>query len=353
MRVIQPARTPDWFLKSYDYKCQAEDKAAWQAIVRNTVVRGSDLWSGNSIEDSEYYQNCLQPTRIRYIAAAPLTAPLFAGYPGALYVCRTSDQGDFSNAELDVLARSARSADEILARQLENRTDKAAMEQEFWAHRAPIRYWIFNASGEQVLPKGDSGLESHLEQELRKKAKFVIDQGKKKNFEADRILVPDEWGDLWVFRGVYYPSFPVIGSGAHALFTLQPQPEEWVSVRPSDVAADPELVRLLPSMRFMHQDFAKCPGLGEIARKAHLSPFHFHRRFSMLVGQTPKHFMMSSQIKQAKRMLLARKRELAVLATDCGFAHQSHFTSRFKQTTGLTPTRWRRMIEQLHPRRPR
>ena len=29
------------------------------------------------------------------------------------------------------------------------------------------------------------------------------------------------------------------------------------------------------------------------------------------------------------------------IAKDCGFAHQSHFTSRFKQAAGITPTRWR------------
>jgi AraC family transcriptional regulator len=37
---------------------------------------------------------------------------------------------------------------------------------------------------------------------------------------------------------------------------------------------------------------------------------------------------------------------LAEIATACGFAHQSHFTSRFKQATGLTPTRWRRFAQE-------
>ena len=49
---------------------------------------------------------------------------------------------------------------------------------------------------------------------------------------------------------------------------------------------------------------------------------------------------------KAKRELLAREKDLAQIATDCGFAHQSHFTSRFKQATGLTPTRWRRMMTE-------
>jgi AraC family transcriptional regulator len=54
--------------------------------------------------------------------------------------------------------------------------------------------------------------------------------------------------------------------------------------------------------------------------------------------------MLECQIHAAKTHLLSRTKDLADIAKDCGFAHQSHFTSRFKQATGLTPTRWRRMM---------
>ena len=43
------------------------------------------------------------------------------------------------------------------------------------------------------------------------------------------------------------------------------------------------------------------------------------------------------------RQLLSGEKELVQIARECGFAHQSHFTSRFKQATGFTPTRWRKM----------
>ena len=47
-----------------------------------------------------------------------------------------------------------------------------------------------------------------------------------------------------------------------------------------------------------------------------------------------------------KTELLAGQKELVDIAKNCGFAHQSHFTSRFKQATGLTPTRWRRSAQE-------
>ena len=98
-----------------------------------------------------------------------------------------------------------------------------------------------------------------------------------------------------------------------------------------------------PLANFLHKN----PTLDDIARKAHLSPFHFHRRFTDLIGQTPKHFLLGCQIHEAKRGLVSRRRELTQIASDTGFAHQSHFTSRFKQATGLTPTRWRRLAAEI------
>ena len=64
------------------------------------------------------------------------------------------------------------------------------------------------------------------------------------------------------------------------------------------------------------------------------------------LGLTPKHFLLEGQIHEAKLQLMARQKDLRKIATDCGFAHQSHFTSRFKQATGLTPTRWRRLATE-------
>jgi len=114
-------------------------------------------------------------------------------------------------------------------------------------------------------------------------------------------------------------------------------------LRSEDFDADQELSRLVPALKFMQQEFHRGPTLQEIAKTVHLSPFHFHRRFTELLGITPKHFLLDCQIEQAKEQLVGREKELSEIATACGFAHQSHFTSRFKQATGLTPTRWRRL----------
>ncbi len=118
---------------------------------------------------------------------------------------------------------------------------------------------------------------------------------------------------------------------------------------PSDFAADDEVARLIPALQFMQENFADEISLKHIARTVHLSPFHFHRRFTDLLGITPKHYLYDCQVAESKRRLAARDMDLKEIAASCGFAHQSHFTSRFKQATGLTPTQWRRLTSHVDP----
>ena len=104
--------------------------------------------------------------------------------------------------------------------------------------------------------------------------------------------------------------------------------------------------RVASVIRYLDKHQTEQPGLADLAASIGLSPFHFHRQFTELLGLTPKHLLLECQIAEAKMHLMSREKELAQIATDCGFAHQSHFTSRFKQATGLTPTRWRRLATE-------
>ena len=162
---------------------------------------------------------------------------------------------------------------------------------------------------------------------------------------TDRLALPDSRGDLWIFHLRPVKDYSALG-GPVVFCNLQPAACEWAAVRPADFQADSELARLIPALKFMEDEFRRGPTLTEISHISHLSPFHFHRRFTELLGLTPKHFMLECQIEESKRMLTEGQKPLAEIAAICGFAHQSHFTSRFKQATGLTPTRWRRLAAE-------
>jgi AraC family transcriptional regulator len=83
----------------------------------------------------------------------------------------------------------------------------------------------------------------------------------------------------------------------------------------------------------------KRPDLGQAAIRARLSAFHFHRRFKFYFGTTPKRIVFEHQIEKAKQLMLNGEK-LKSVATLCGFAHQAHFTMRFRQAVGQTPAEW-------------
>ena len=342
VHLVQPAKTAEGILKAYIRNLHCEDRVVWQTILRGQVTRASNCWSEDDFASSPYLHNLLQPLGLRHAVGVPLEAPVLAGYPGALVLYRGPDQSDFSDADLNRLKHAGRDIDQQLAKSRQGRGEAA----ESWLHPVKQRVFIFGKDAKTIFPKKDLGLDARVEQQLQQHARQGLEYAKRGQQYADRLLLPDSRGDLWIFHGAIYRDFPALGSGTFIFFTLQPESAEWVTVRASDVAADAEMVRLLPTLKFMQQEFHKNPTLGDIARRARLSPFHFHRRFTDLVGQTPKHFLLGCQIQEAKRLLASQRRELAEIATDCGFAHQSHFTSRFKQATGLTPTRWRRLATE-------
>jgi AraC family transcriptional regulator len=79
--------------------------------------------------------------------------------------------------------------------------------------------------------------------------------------------------------------------------------------------------------------------LSDLSRAARLSPFHFHRVFQALVGETPADFVKLLRLDLALR-LMARPRppSLTAIALDCGFSSSSDFTRSFKQRFGVPPS---------------
>ena len=93
--------------------------------------------------------------------------------------------------------------------------------------------------------------------------------------------------------------------------------------------------------RYLREHWRERPTLDELAAVAGLSPCHFHHLFSRHFGFGPKWLATELQMREARRLLLAGVSIRDVTAV-CGFANPSHFTARFKRSTGLTQGQWLR-----------
>lgn len=342
LQIAQPSNVPDALLKSYAKGYETDDRLSWQTLLKRKPLKPADVWSRDEYEASPFFQEMVAPQGLKHVLALPLAAPVLDGYPGVAHVFRTVAEGDFTSRDADALLGAIHQFDAKRHGTRESKHRPAARRD--GSDATPVSFVILDAKFKPIYNgQSFSSLDGRLREQLLDHARRRMHQVNGHSALADRVQVPDSHGDVWVFRVVTMRKFPALGDGSYTFICRQPPCSDWGSVKPQDFQADEELSRLIPAFKFMQQEFSKGPTLVDVAKQVHLSPFHFHRRFTELLGLTPKQYLLDCQIQEAKTELLAQEKELAQIARECGFAHQSHFTSRFKQATGLTPTRWRRM----------
>jgi AraC-like DNA-binding protein len=335
LQIVQPQKINESFIKAYVREWHTQDIASWQAIGSGEPVA--------SEASSAFSQEFLTLFGYRYSASALVQEPVLAGYVGVLTLLRTNEQGPFTPHELTKLQQHAA---RLSAGLKDAKTTRSVIQGAFIAESQPwnIRQFVLDEHGKSLIfDDVFNRLDENIRHQMVREATVRSQKHQGQIPVTDRLTLPDSRADHWVVNSTTFTKYPALGAGPVTFFSLLPSCTDWAMVRATDFQADAEMARLVPSMKFMLQEYHRGPTLTEIAKTVHLSPFHFHRRFSELFGLTPKHFLLECQINDAKGELLSGEKELSKIASDCGFAHQSHFTSRFKQATGLTPTRWRRM----------
>ena len=107
---------------------------------------------------------------------------------------------------------------------------------------------------------------------------------------------------------------------------------------------DPATLRISDFSRvikFMHENLDKDLRLDQLARIAKLSNFYFIKQFRAAFGTSPHQYILGCRIDLAKRLLTESFFSIGYISQRCGFSSQSHFTSAFRQNTGIPPRLFR------------
>ncbi len=102
---------------------------------------------------------------------------------------------------------------------------------------------------------------------------------------------------------------------------------------------------LLQVVAFIEGNLWSSLELGSLAKKAHLSKFHFCRVFKRHIGMNPMKFVAVLRIERAKELLTRNDKTVSLVANEVGFRDLSNFIRQFKKTTGMTPTMYRGAAE--------
>lgn len=83
--------------------------------------------------------------------------------------------------------------------------------------------------------------------------------------------------------------------------------------------------------------------LEELAGVAAFSPFHFHRLYRALTGESLYQYILRLRLERAASWLgAAPGTPVTEIALDCGFASSAAFARAFRQRYGMTASEWRR-----------
>lgn len=77
--------------------------------------------------------------------------------------------------------------------------------------------------------------------------------------------------------------------------------------------------------------------LESAAAEAGLSPFHFLRLFSSVLGVTPHQYLIRSRLRRAARLLADHDRSITDIAFEVGFGDLSNFVRTFHRAAGVSP----------------
>jgi AraC family transcriptional regulator of adaptative response/methylated-DNA-[protein]-cysteine methyltransferase len=106
--------------------------------------------------------------------------------------------------------------------------------------------------------------------------------------------------------------------------------------------------RIAEAIDYIKENFKSQPNLDEVARKVHLSPFHFQRLFTEWAGTSPKKFLQFISVEHAKKVLKEEQATLFDTALKAGLSSTSRLHDLFINIEGMTPAEFKNGGKNLH-----
>ncbi len=108
-----------------------------------------------------------------------------------------------------------------------------------------------------------------------------------------------------------------------------------------------DLAALERARQFLEAERLRVVRSAELEAVAGLTRYELARQFRLHYATSPYRYLLMRRLAEARR-LIAQGRPLADLALEVGFADQAHLTRAFKRAYGLSPGRYRALVQSTH-----
>lgn len=109
-----------------------------------------------------------------------------------------------------------------------------------------------------------------------------------------------------------------------------------------DLSRQEYTARINRVMDYIGKNICKPIDLSIMADIASFSPYHFHRIFTFIVGETPNNFVSRIKLEKAAQLLQDNKKlSISDIAFQCGFSNISSFSRAFKSNFEMSAKEFR------------
>lgn len=100
--------------------------------------------------------------------------------------------------------------------------------------------------------------------------------------------------------------------------------------------------RLMSVVAYVSEHYGEPIEVADMAEHVLLSVSQLQREFNGHFGITPVRYLREVRVGVARHLLESTDNPISQIASQCGFYDQSHFNRHFKDSTGLTPLKYRK-----------
>jgi AraC-like DNA-binding protein len=111
--------------------------------------------------------------------------------------------------------------------------------------------------------------------------------------------------------------------------------------------ASEDYAHVAEAVQLIHTRYGEPLRVKDLATQAGLSEYQFDQRIRKIFQLTPGQLIQKVRMEIAVRRLRETNDPIANIALDCGYSDQSAFTRQFRQTTGLSPSDYRRTFREV------
>jgi AraC family transcriptional regulator, transcriptional activator FtrA len=91
----------------------------------------------------------------------------------------------------------------------------------------------------------------------------------------------------------------------------------------------------------MQQHLPEPLSIEQLARRSHMSPRTFARRFLAATGTTPHRWLLLQRVRRAQELLETTDQPVEWIARVCGFGSAANLRRHFNQAVGINPIGYR------------